>query len=258
MLEMCYRGFTNTARRTYQKARRWVSNRGRSISRSVQNGAHRVIRQVRNIAQDKEKMEMIRTIVGIVSIAAIAIPVVPAIAVTILGVIELGLDLAEGNNIGAATCLLSLFPLGKGIKMVTGIGGDGLKGAREGKNLYKIATKGPLEMNLQKFGNAGEKISWIMPKSLPLEEEQAVLNTLKYIDNGTKPSSSLAKRWGIKFGNYQQYLPNGKYVEYRVSPPVGTTNAGARRIVQNVETGELYYTWTHYGDAAKPAFVRIR
>ncbi len=153
-----YRGFTNTARRTYQRARRWVNNTGRSISRSVQNGAHRVIRQVRNIAQDKEKMEMIRNIVGIASIAAIAIPVVPAIAVTVLGVIELGLDLAAGDNKSAAINLLCLFPMGKGIKMVTGIGGDGLKGAREGKNLYKIATKGPLEMNLQLFGNVTKKI----------------------------------------------------------------------------------------------------
>ncbi len=155
-----YRGFTNTARRTYQRARRWVNNTGRSISRSVQNGAHRVIRQVRNIAQDKEKMEMIRTIVGIASIAAIAIPVVPAIAVAVLGVIEVGLDLAAGDNKSAAMNLLCLFPMGKGIKMVTGIGGDGLKGAREAKNLYK--AEGLLKMDLQKFGKG-------VGKSNPLE-----------------------------------------------------------------------------------------
>jgi YD repeat-containing protein len=27
---------------------------------------------------------------------------------------------------------------------------------------------------------------------------------------------------------------------------------------QESQTGEVYYTWTHYGDTAKPAFVRVR
>lgn len=94
--------------------------------------------------------------------------------------------------------------------------------------------------------------------SLSLEEKQAVLNTLKYIDNGTRPTDRLAIKWGTKFDNYEGYLPNGRYVEYRVSPPSSATNAGTRRIVKNVETGELYYTWTHYGDAGSPAFVKIR
>ncbi|WP_251862287.1 hypothetical protein [Clostridium sp. Marseille-Q2269] len=43
--------------------------------------------------------------------------------------------------------------------MLTGIGGDGLKGAREAKNLYK--AEGLLKMDLQKFGNAvAEAVKW--------------------------------------------------------------------------------------------------
>ncbi|WP_251862294.1 DNRLRE domain-containing protein [Clostridium sp. Marseille-Q2269] len=186
-----YRGFTNTATRTYQRARRWVNNTGRSISRSVQNGAHRVIRQVRNIAQDKEKMEMIRTIVGIASIAAIAIPVVPAIAVAVLGVIEVGLDLAAGDNKSAAMNLLCLFPMGKGIKMVTGIGGDGLKGAREGKNLYKIATK--------QMDNV-VKSKWWHPNYVDnLNEVQTILG-IKQIDKGLTTLGSATEEIALNTG----------------------------------------------------------
>lgn len=47
-------------------------------------------------------------------------------------------------------------------------------------------------------------------------------------------------------------------MEYRVAPPAGSKNAGTRRIVKNVDTGEMFYTWTHYGDAGNPAFLRIR
>ena len=115
-----------------------------------------------------------------------------------------------------------------------------------------------IQHNTNVTNSSTKGVSWIAPNSLPFEEEQSLLNTLKYIDSNTKPSGNLAKRWGINFGNYQGYLPNGKYKEYRVSPPVGTRNDGPRRIVKNVNTGELYYTWTHYGDAGNPAFVRIR
>jgi hypothetical protein len=68
---------------------------------------------------------------------------------------------------------------------------------------------------------------------------------------------------GDPFRNRLGDLPGGRgasspYREYRVSPPPGTAGPGVRRIVANPATGETYYTWTHYGDAGSPAFVRIR
>ncbi|MCW6111078.1 ribonuclease domain-containing protein [Clostridium sporogenes] len=181
-------------------------------------------------------------------------------AMVALGIVEFGLDLAVGDNTSAADGLLCLFPMGKGIKYIGEIGGDAIKGGSKAKKLYK--AEGLLKMDLQKFGKLVKKtegeIPWILPNSLPRGEEKTVLNILKCIDSGTKLSSSLVKKWGIKFGNYQGELPNGKYREFRVSPPAGTKNAGVRRIVGNIETGELYYTWTHYEDTGKPAFVKIR
>lgn len=83
--------------------------------------------------------------------------------------------------------------------------------------------------------------------------------TLGHIDDGTVPTDRTRYRWGVDFSNKEQYLPtNGVYKEYRVEPPAGTTNGGTRRIVTNIQTGEIYYTWTHYGQAGDPPFVRIR
>jgi ribonuclease len=103
----------------------------------------------------------------------------------------------------------------------------------------------------------------IAPGSLPASEEAALSQTLKHIDAGTKPPGPLAKRWGIQFKNWQGDLPGARgptspYREYRVSPPAGVTGAGPYRVVVNKETGEMYYTWTHYGDSGNPAFVQIR
>lgn len=40
---------------------------------------------------------------------------------------------------------------------------------------------------------------------------------------------------------------------------IGSTGAGnVNRIVVNKNTGEIYYSWTHYGDLGDPAFVKIR
>ncbi|WP_218015222.1 polymorphic toxin-type HINT domain-containing protein [Brevibacillus dissolubilis] len=104
------------------------------------------------------------------------------------------------------------------------------------------------------------RCSWITSGSLSREEETAVLNTLRHIDSGTRPGGQLNRKWGTTFGNYQGHLPieqRGVYKEYRVSPPPGSNGAGERRIVANTRTGEMYYTWSHYGDNGVP-FVRIR
>ncbi|ACD23516.1 ribonuclease [Clostridium botulinum] len=103
-----------------------------------------------------------------------------------------------------------------------------------------------------------DDIPWITLKSLPIDEERALLDSLKHVDDGTIPNGNLSRRWAIPFRNRDGDLPSGSYREYRVAPPLGITNAGPRRIVKNIDTGEVYYTWTHYGDAGEPAFVRIR
>ncbi|WP_409069171.1 hypothetical protein ACFLKB_04890 [Clostridium sp. FAM 1755] len=72
-------------------------------------------------------------------------------AIAALGIVEVGLDLAVGDNTSAAVGLLCLFPMGKGFKYVTEIGGDAIKGGSKAKNLYKV--EGLLKMDLQKFGN---------------------------------------------------------------------------------------------------------
>jgi len=45
--------------------------------------------------------------------------------------------------------------------------------------------------------NTSGSISWITPGSLPKEEEEAVLKTLKYIDSGTIPNGKLRKNGGV-------------------------------------------------------------
>ena len=125
------------------------------------------------------------------------------------------------------------------------------------------------------YGYVSNPLSWIdplglaccpptiTPGSLPKGEEEALLNTLSHIDAGTKPAGPLGKKWSTPFKNYEGKLPGGSgtsspYLEYRVDPGPGVSGAGARRVVVNSETGETYYTWTHYGDSGDPAFVRVR
>ncbi|MCX7748962.1 MAG: ribonuclease [Clostridia bacterium] len=102
----------------------------------------------------------------------------------------------------------------------------------------------------------------ITPGSFPLEEEQAISNTLSHIDAGTRPTGPTRRKWGTNFRNNRGDLPGvpgaGGYKEYRVAPAPGTSGAGPRRIVTNTAGDEVYYTWTHYGDSGDPAFVRIR
>lgn len=107
------------------------------------------------------------------------------------------------------------------------------------------------------------RIARIAPGSLPSEEEAAVLQTLQHIDAGTNPVGPLKKKWGTKFQNVGGDLPGGQYPaspyrEYRVAPAPGTIGPGARRIVADTTTGEIYYTWTHYGDSGFPPFVQVR
>jgi RHS repeat-associated protein len=111
---------------------------------------------------------------------------------------------------------------------------------------------------------APAKPAWITPGSLPVSEDAALDATLRHIDDGTVPTDPTGVKWGSKFKNWAGDLPGGQgpvdspYLEYRVAPPPGTGGAGPLRVVVNSQTGEMYYTWTHYGDSGNPAFVRIR
>ena len=110
---------------------------------------------------------------------------------------------------------------------------------------------------------ASDAIPWITPGSLPAAKESALDKTIGYIDSGTTPSGALAKNWGTSFKNWGGDLPGGvgdqsPYQEYRVASPPGTAGVGPLRVVYDPDSGATYYTWTHYGDAGEPAFVRIR
>ena len=111
--------------------------------------------------------------------------------------------------------------------------------------------------------NTCPRVPWIAPDSLPAAENAALDDTLAHIDAGNVPTGATARRWGIPFRNRGGDLPGGQgdlspYREYRVAPPPGVNGAGPLRVVRNEDTGETYYTWTHYGDSGDPAFVRIR
>jgi len=135
-----------------------------------------------------------------------------------------------------------------------------------------LKTTGPIAVNgspgttspvVQTLAEGQAPIARIAPGSLPAAEEASLLRTVSQIDAGTKPGGSLSNKWGTKFKNWDGDLPGARgdaspYREYRVAPPAGTSSAGPLRVVVNHVTGEMYYTWTHYGDSGAPAFVKIR
>lgn len=111
--------------------------------------------------------------------------------------------------------------------------------------------------------------SWLMPGSLPASEETDVIDAIRHINAGTIPPWLHPQARGIFGRPYRNlvtpngdFLPgspgSGGYVEYDVLPPVGVLKRGPRRIVQEIATGKLYYTDTHYGDSGLPSFWRIR
>jgi RHS repeat-associated protein len=149
---------------------------------------------------------------------------------------------------------------------------------RPGGEWARVASVGPLGVGAEVYNfevaddhdyfvgvpgvlvhNQSKAISWITPGSLGAAEEKAVMNTVSHIGAGTKPTGALAKKWGTTFYNNAGDLPGvkgaGGYTEYRVS---STTGKNVQRVVKSDLDNSLFYTWTHYGQAGNPAFVRIR
>ena len=111
--------------------------------------------------------------------------------------------------------------------------------------------------------------AWLTPGSLPAAEEANVLETLNHLATGGVPAwlhPNANGVFGRLFRNFPtangDFLPGtpgtGGYVEYDVPPPAGVLSRGPRRVVEDLATGNLYYTNTHYGDAGLPSFWRIR
>jgi len=107
--------------------------------------------------------------------------------------------------------------------------------------------------------NANGCPAWIFLKDLPPAEKRAVGQAIRRITGReAPPTGRLARHWGAVFRNASEDLPQellGYYHEYMVLLP----NAASRGVLRLVigARGEVYYSWTHYGDKGSPAFVRL-
>jgi guanyl-specific ribonuclease Sa len=85
--------------------------------------------------------------------------------------------------------------------------------------------------------------------TLSKETQQAISDTLDYINKGTQPSWA-NKRWGEVWKNLGEPLPTGfTYTEYSVEPPAGVNSPGVMRILKGVDgNGNItwWYTPDHY------------
>jgi len=133
--------------------------------------------------------------------------------------------------------------------------GDAAKAEAAEKLYQERVTKGLIS---EKGAVIGEKK--VDDLSTTNGEKVAVEAALDGLDTNTAPvlTHNNGKKWGASFGNKDGDLPSGTYQEYYVEKdPASTTYHGDRRLVKSSK-GKVYYTWTHYGDNGKPAFVRIR
>ncbi len=133
--------------------------------------------------------------------------------------------------------------------------GDAAKAEAAEKLHQERVTKGLIS---EKGGVIGEKK--VDDLSTTNGEKAAVQAALDGLDTNTAPAltHNNGKKWGASFGNKDGDLPSGTYQEYYVEKdPASNTYHGNRRLVKSSK-GKVYYTWTHYGDNGKPAFVRIR
>ena len=69
---------------------------------------------------------------------------------------------------------------------------------------------------------------------------------------------SLVGRSGVQSNSMPGTPGAGGYTEYDVNPGAGAADRGPGRLLQDNNTGNMYYTNTHYGDSGWPSFWRIR
>ena len=82
-------------------------------------------------------------------------------------------------------------------------------------------------------------------RNLPFTDKDRVTEINKTLDRIDNNGPFPHKRDGITFKNSEGRLPDGNYKEYTVDTP-SASNRGARRIVRDQDTGNMYYTDDHY------------
>jgi RHS repeat-associated protein len=197
---------------------------------------------------------------------------------TIYALLTIG-PAAAGGTAAVGTMTTALNGLGGAVGLLAG-GKAAIDAAEAGDGMAFGASLG---MALSGFAGVGEgtgsgprvncptdppagspRVARLTPGSLPAEEEAALLQSLQHLDAGTVPTGPTATKWGTPFANNEGHLPGQAgarptpYSEHRVAPAPGQSGAGARRLVYDRASGRLYYTWTHYGQAGDPAFLRVR
>ncbi|MBI3563197.1 MAG: hypothetical protein HY080_15940 [Gammaproteobacteria bacterium] len=82
-------------------------------------------------------------------------------------------------------------------------------------------------------------------RKLPFDDQDRLNEISKTLDRIESNGPYPYRQDGSVFRNAEGKLPNGDYREYTVDTP-GVGNRGARRIVQDINSGRTYYTDDHY------------
>ncbi len=82
-------------------------------------------------------------------------------------------------------------------------------------------------------------------RNLPLNDADRLTEINKTLERIESGGPFPHKKDGTIFKNKEGKLPEGNYREYTVDTP-GATDRGARRVVQDMDTGKTYYTEDHY------------
>jgi len=109
-----------------------------------------------------------------------------------------------------------------------GIAGAGLGAAAAGRVLRLDASKGT-------------------GRYLPFIDADRLAEVNKTLDRIESAGPFPYKKDGTMFKNKENRLPEGNFREYTVDTPEAN-NRGARRIVQDIDTGKTYYTDDHYNN----------
>ena len=82
-------------------------------------------------------------------------------------------------------------------------------------------------------------------RNLPFNDAGRLTEVNKTLDRIESKGPFPHKKDGTVFKNREGRLPEGNYREYAVDTP-GARNRGARRVVQDTDSGRTYYTDDHY------------